>query len=171
MTGQLRIVIYGGWPYPFKDPYTVFIKNLRLYWSIRAEEITTSQESSNLYMTLINKDFTDKKNINTQLGTDNNNKATSSILYNDMMQSVTKFNIYDGSPLHYLRAEKYLLQMMEQQYTDIQRTISRSYRRVWNVLPGTPFIQDGINYMFILEKVKWIDDDVTVKFIQTYQPS
>ncbi|MBR3856461.1 MAG: hypothetical protein IKM68_00580 [Bacteroidaceae bacterium] len=171
MTGQLRIVIYGGWPYPFKDPYTVFIKNLRLYWSIRAEEITASQESSNLYMTLINKDFTDKKNINTQLGTDNNNKATSSILYNDMMQSVTKFNIYDGSPVHYLRAEKYLLQMMEQQYTDIQRTISRSYRRVWNVLPGTPFTQDGINYMFILEKVKWIDDDVTVKFIQTYQPS
>lgn len=170
MEGSLRIVIYGGTSYPFADPCTIVIKKLRLYWSIRADEVTASKEDENLYMTLISRDFTDTKEINTLIGTDNNNKASTSILYNSNMESVVAMQIYDSNPSHLLRPEKYLLQLMENQYTGIQRTMTRTFRREWNYLPGTPFKENGINYLFVTDKMNWANDEITIKFIQTYQP-
>lgn len=172
-SGPIIIKIRSGWDYGTGNyngtPITYVITKLRLYWSMREEDITASQESENNYQELIERNFSESKSIELIIGTDNHNRESVSMLYNSNMSLKTTYNIYDGSPLHYLRPEEYLTKLMKLQYTDIQRVFTRTYRDAYlPTSPSFPYQGSSIseNYMAIVSKHKWIDNEVTLKFIQ-----
>lgn len=173
VSGQIKITIRSGWDYGtgyYDDtPITYVISKLRLYWSIREDDITASQESENIYREIIDRNFSKSKSINLEIGTDNHNRASVSMLHNSNMTFITTYQIYSSSPLYALRPEEYLSQLMKLQYTGIQCVFTRTYRNQY--LPNKPsFPYQGSsiaeNYIAIVEKHKWIDNEVTLKFIQ-----
>lgn len=171
MTGRLKVSIYGGDTYPFGNPRTILITSLRLYWSVNNSDIIASHDSENKYIEILNRNYSGVNSISQTIGTNNNNKASMSILLNPYMVAIEKFNMYDQNPLRNLRPEMYVLQAMANQYSQSQNILTRTYRNIWNVVPFVPFTADGLTYIAVRDKIRWADDNVTIKYIQIYKPN
>ena len=171
MTGRLKVSIYGGDPYPFGNPRTILINSLRLYWSVNNSDIIASHDSENKYIEILNRNYSGVNSISQTIGTNNNNKASMSILLNPNMTAIESYNMYDQNPLRNLRPEMYVLQAMANQYSQSQKILTRTYRNIWNVVPFVPFTADGLTYIAVRDKIRWADDNVTIKYIQVYKPN
>lgn len=169
LTGAISIVIRGGWSYPseyFQDfiGLTYIIESMRLYWTLREETKTSSKEGENNYQIIINRNFTKSESINLEIGTDNNNKPSVSMVMDGNLAPITQYTIGASS----IRPEIYLAGLMQKQYSNIQKTFLRTFRT--NDLPATPafpFTDGTLTYMAVIDKKQWEDDITILKFIQT----
>lgn len=171
LSGKISIKIYGGNDYPFDDkPRTVVISSMRLYWSPDGRDVTASRESSNHYRLLINRNFEDSKSITLNIGTNNHNEPSISMLLNSNDEYVDTVSVINGNTLSSLRPEMYIVQLMQRIYTNTQKSIERTYRfsNILSVIT-IPTVFSGNNKYFVrmFKKIKWVDDMITMKFIQT----
>lgn len=172
LSGKISIRIYGGNNYPFTNkPRTIVISEMRLYWSPNNRDVTASKDSHNNYILLIARKFDDTKSIGLTIGTNNHNEASISMLLDANDEYVGTVAVISGSSSVLLRPEMYLLQLMQKLYTNTRKTIERTYRLSYlpTFFPQVPLVYTSGEKQFVrfFKKIKWADDMVTMKFVQT----
>lgn len=175
LSGRISITLRGGYSYtseyePESDfiALTFIINSLRLYWTPRAEAKTASQEGENNYQLLVQRNFSKSQTVSLEIGTDNNNKPSVSMLMDEDFMLITSYNFGPEGHSYQQRPELYLASLMQFQYTNIRKVFSSTFRL--STLPNNPafpYTDGQKTYMAVVDKNQWRQDLTTLRFIQT----
>ena len=152
--------------------YSHILNNLEVS-HVRPISIVASERGTNTYLkSIIAKGFSDDKEIDTSIGTMNNNVPSPCFIKRSLSEYIELLTYYaDGGNTYTMRPELNLLNRLVAQFNQLRRTFIAIMRNTWSATQTYDFFQIRFTYLSkkffgVIKKNSWRDDKQEVKFIE-----